>query len=194
MVCIYNCEMEVSGSLELGGQPAYLNRWTPSSLRDLDLKKIRWTSRRYLGWPLNSTCMSIHTHTACIPLPQKSLSKPHFPPTKYIKSEGRGLCALSSRPFSSSVLPVICRAVTCDRAQQNIFSQGSHDKYLQRCEPCPVCHCSTPRHQFILPSHVCALGSTTWLSYNFPGYKNKNKKTKIKTKTKNKTSPPLISF
>lgn len=121
---IYNCEMEMRGSMELAGQPACLNSWTPSSLTELDLKKIRRMSRRYLGWPLNSICMGIHTHTACIPLPPISLSKPHFPQAKYIKSEGHGLCALSSRPFSSSVRPVVCRAVACDCAQQRFSAKG----------------------------------------------------------------------
>lgn len=68
--------------------------------------------------------MSTHTHTARIPLPQISLSKPHFPQAKYIKSEGQGPCVLSSCSLSSSVLPVICRAVACDCAQQTFSAKG----------------------------------------------------------------------
>lgn len=111
-----------------------------------------------------------YPHSMHTPTTNKSLKAP-FPTSKIYKIRGpRTLC---------SVFPSILLLCSPGRLQScglwlcsaKVFSQGSHGKYLQHCEPCPVCHCSTLRHPFILNAHVCALGGTTWLSYNFPGYK-----------------------
>lgn len=168
---VYNCEMEMRGSMELAGQPACLNSWTPSSLRELNLKKIRRTSKTLRLTPELRMHGYSYPHSMHTPTTNKSLKAP-FPTSKIYKIRGpRTLC---------SVFPSILLLCSPGRLQScglwlcsaNVFSQGSHGKYVQHCEPCPVCHCSTLRHPFILTAHVCALGCTTWLSYNFPGYKN----------------------
>lgn len=116
--------------------------------------------------------MSTHTHTARIPLPQISLSKPHFPQAKYIKSEGQRPCVLSSCSLSSSVLPVICRAVACDCAQQTFSAKGHMVSTYSTVSS--VLSAIAQLSGVSSPSlHMCVLwgGSTTWILCNFPGCK-----------------------